>query len=101
MSPALRRARFPDDFPGGPDWGRRRAWEALGLRDRQTHPMVRVDVFSVPDARAAVAGVLPCSEGRRAFRGRNGTTDLVLLVIRSRSGSGAIVAASPPVTRIG
>ncbi len=35
------------------------------------------------------------------FAGATGRPDLVLLVIRSRRGTDAIVTASPPVTRIG
>jgi hypothetical protein len=41
------------------------------------------------------------AKGGARFAGATGRPDLVLLVIRSRSGSDAIVAASPPVTRIG
>jgi hypothetical protein len=41
------------------------------------------------------------ANGGARFAGAMGRPDIVPLVIRSRSGCDAIVAASPPVTRIG
>ena len=51
--------------------------------------------------RGRISGCSCHAKGGARFAGATGRPDLVLLVIRSRSGSDAIVAASPPVTRIG